>query len=176
VYARFVKKSVIVAAFAIAACQREAESAPAASQPFGIDADPYVVFSDQALSARIAEAREVARASDRQVLLDFLADWCTDCREVVRLMHEEPARTVLAERYVLVYVAVGRFDRHRALIEEHGIDRITSLVVLDPATGQRVAKTTLEPITGSDEGLTSAELAGWLDNPRDVVDQAVRTP
>ena len=122
-------------------------------------------MTEGALTARITEARREASASGKRVLLEFLADWCTDCREVVRLSGEQPARGVLEERYVVVYVEVGRFDRHRALITEHGVERIVTLVVLDPDTGERVARTTLEPITGGQRGLTSAQLAAWLANP-----------
>jgi len=122
-------------------------------------------MTEEALTARIAAARREASASGKRVLLEFLADWCTDCREVVRLSQEQPARGVLEERYVVVYVEVGRFDRHRALIAEHGVERIVTLVVLDAETGQRVARTTLEPITGGQRGLTSAQLASWLRNP-----------
>lgn len=143
----------------LAACSEE-------RAPSGLDEDPWTPMSEAQLDARIARARRQAAASDRRVLLDFVADWCEDCREVVRLSHREPARSVIEERYVVVYVEVGRFDRHRALIEAHGIDRIAALVVLDPETGERVAKTTLEPITGDDRGLTAEALARWLRAPR----------
>ncbi len=133
--------------------------------PSGLEADPFVLRTDEELDRAITEARERARESDRKVLLDFVADWCSDCREVVRVSHLEPARSVIEERYVVVYVHVGRFDRHRALLREHGIDRIAALVVLDPADGRRVAKTTLEPIT-TGSGLTPEELASWLRDPR----------
>ena len=63
-------------------------------------------------------------------------------------------------------IDVGRFDRHRALIDRFGIERIATLVVLD-GSGQRVAQTTLEPITGDAEGLTADALAAWLRQPRD---------
>jgi len=133
--------------------------------PSGLDVDPWTPMSDEALIARIEAARRDATASDRRVLLDFIATWCEDCREVVRLSHMEPARSVIEERYVVVYVEVGYFDRHRALLAAHQIDRIAALVVLDPDSGRRVAKTTLEPITGGERGLTSEALADWLRNP-----------
>ena len=156
-----VPTSLALALLLLSACGGDARA------PSGLDADPWTPMSDAQLRRRIDEARAQARASDRRVLLDFIATWCEDCREVVRLSHEEPARTVLEERYVVVYVEVGRFDRHRDLIATHGVDRIATLVVLDPASGQRVAKTTLEPITGGQRGLSSADLAQWLRDPHD---------
>ncbi|MEC7523487.1 MAG: thioredoxin family protein [Myxococcota bacterium] len=133
--------------------------------PSGLDVDPWLPKTEEELDARILEARAQARESDRQVLLDFIADWCEDCREVVRLSKRHPARGVIEEKYVVVYVEVGRFDRHRHLIERYAIDRIATLVVLDPESGERVAQTTLEPITGGQRGLTSAQLAAWLRDP-----------
>ena len=156
-----VRVPILLLAGALAACSGEAEPTPS-----GLDADPWAVLDEATLRARLAEARRRAEASDRRVLLEFVAAWCADCREVVRLSREEPARSVLEERYVTVYVEVGRFDRHRALIEAHGVDRIATLAVLDPTSGERVAKTTLEPISGDARGLTSEELAAWLRNPR----------
>jgi len=135
--------------------------------PSGLEADPWTPVSEQALTAQIAAAREQAGSSGRRVLLDFVADWCEDCREVVRLSHLEPARTVIEEQYVVVYVEVGRFDRHRALIAEHRVDRIATLVVLDAESGERVARRTLEPIHGEQRGLTSEALAAWLRAPSD---------
>ncbi|MFK7992065.1 MAG: thioredoxin domain-containing protein [Sandaracinaceae bacterium] len=122
-------------------------------------------MDEASLDARIVEARRQASASDRRVLLDFVADWCTDCREVVRLSHLEPARQTIEERYVVVYVEVGRFDRHRAWIERFEIDRIATLVVLNPESGERVAQRTLEPLTGEQRGMTAEALAAWLEDP-----------
>lgn len=149
---------------ALAALAAGCDSAPPAA-PSGLDADPWVVRTDAELDSAIAAARAEARASERLVLLDFVADWCSDCREVIRVSKLEPARGAIEERYVVVYVEVGRFDRHRALLREHEIDRIAALVVLDPETGRRVAKTTLEPIT-TRAGLTPEELASWLRSVR----------
>ncbi|MGE0789909.1 MAG: thioredoxin family protein [Sandaracinaceae bacterium] len=145
-------------ALSLVACDR-----PRAAS--GLDADPFAVRTEGQLAAQISAARNDAAASDRRVLLDFIADWCTDCREVVRLSHLPPAREVIEERYIVVYVEVGRFDRHRALIAEHHVDRIATLVVLDPDSGDPVARTTLEPITGGERGLTAEDLARWLRDP-----------
>jgi thiol:disulfide interchange protein len=160
--------SILLAAVLLLACGGRSEeglpASPEARAP-SLDDDPYAERSEEELGEAIAAARRHAAATDRRVLLEFVADWCADCREVVRLGREMPARRVLEEGYVTVYVDVGDWDRHAALREAHGITRIAALVVLDPASGERVAMTTMEPITGDERGLTSDGLAAWLRAP-----------
>ncbi|MFO0590094.1 MAG: thioredoxin family protein [Polyangiaceae bacterium] len=127
--------------------------------------DAFRDRSDAEVSADLAAAKEKARNEGKRVLLEFVAPWCQDCREVARLAAEEPAASALRELYVVVPVNVGRFDRNKALLREHGIKLIAALVVLD-ADGKTIAKTTLEPITGKKKGLTSEDLAAWLRSPR----------
>lgn len=130
------------------------------------DNEPANVFrerSDAEVREAITAAREQARREGKHVLLEFVAPWCTDCREVARVTRLEPAASVLREKYVVVPVNVGRFDRHKALTAEHEVKIIAALVVLD-ADGNRIAKTTLEPITRRD-ALTPEELAAWLRAP-----------
>ena len=124
----------------------------------------YLPRSEAELNAALEAAQARAQQSGRRVLLDFGADWCPDCNEVLRLTRESPVKELLAESYETVVIDVGHFDRHQALLQRYGIDRIATLVVLDGA-GQRVAQTTLEPISGAAEGLTAEALAGWLRSP-----------
>lgn len=142
------------------ACEDDPE--PAAPPP-----ETYVSMSDAELSAALEAAKARAARSDRRVLLDFGADWCPDCREVLRLAHEPAVAEVLAEDYETIVVDVGRFDQHTELLERFEIDRIATLVVLDPS-GEKVAQTTLEPISGAAERLTGDALAGWLRNPTEA--------
>lgn len=128
-----------------------------------LQADPWNEVDDDALREIIAAAQKTAAAEGKQVLLEFLAPWCADCREVVRLMQQAAPRQALAERYVLVPVNVGRFDRHRRLIERYGVRSIATLVIVD-AEGRALHKSTLEPISG-DRGLTAAGIARWLSHP-----------
>jgi thiol:disulfide interchange protein len=132
--------------------------------PEAAPGDPFAVVSEEHLTTELTRATERAARSNKRVLLEFIADWCTDCREVVRISGLEPARSVLRDRYEVIHVNVGRFDRHRALIERHGVDRIARLVVLD-GQGAVVGSTTLEPVTGG-AGLTPERLAEWLRAPR----------
>ena len=78
---------MIALALCLAGCG-DADDAPRA--PSGLDADPLAVLTEPALDARVEQARRDAAASGRRVLLDFGADWCADCREVVRLSRIEP--------------------------------------------------------------------------------------
>lgn len=129
--------------------------------------NPAEIFKDRSdaeVLAAIEAAKERARKENKRVLLEFVAPWCADCREVTKVARQEPAATVLREGYILVPVNVGRFDRHKALLEEHEIKVIAALVVLD-ADGYRIAKTTLEPIAKK-VALTPEELAAWLRDPK----------
>ncbi|MBO6933792.1 MAG: thioredoxin family protein [Deltaproteobacteria bacterium] len=149
--------AVALVLFSLVACDDDPE--PAMAPP-----ETYVTMTDAELTAALDAAKASAAANDRRILLDFGADWCPDCREVLRLSHEPAMAALLAEKYETIVIDVGRFDQHTELLERYGIERIATLVVLD-ANGEKVAQTTLEPITGDAEGLTGEMLAGWLRNP-----------
>lgn len=119
--------------------------------------------SEAEVEQALAAAKEQARREGKHVLLEFVAPWCADCREVSKVSQKEPAASVLRDKYVVVPINVGRFDRHKALLKEHDVKIIAALVVLD-ADGKRIAKTTLEPISKK-EALTPDELAAWLQAP-----------
>ena len=153
--------SALIAVLFVAACKPAGGSGSVTDAPME---DPFAERSDAEVSAAIAAAKDRARSEGKRVLLEFVAPWCTDCREVTRLSRLEPAASVLREKYVVVPVNVGRFDRNKALLREHGVKEIAALVVLD-AEGKTIAKTTLEPITKK-QGLTPEELAVWLRSPR----------
>lgn len=137
--------------------------APAEAPARGTSADVFLDRSEAEVAAALAAAKEQAGREHKRVLLEFVAPWCSDCREVAKVAAQEPARSVIREKYVLVPVNVGRFNRHLDLLKEHEIKVIAALVVLDP-DGSRVAKTTLEPISRK-EALTPEELATWLRAP-----------
>lgn len=149
----------------VAGCGDGENTAPAAAPGAISNTDPFAVVGEDELRAQIQAALARARADGKKVLLEFVADWCHDCREVVRVASAGPAAEVLARDYELVYVEVGRLDRHVELIQRYRVERIATLVVLD-AQGERVAQTTLEPLSNH-RPLTSAALAGWLSHPID---------
>lgn len=141
------------------ACDDAGEEPPAI-----VRLDPWREVTDEQLAAEIEAAKERAAARDKQVLLDFVATWCDDCREVVRVSKLEPAASVLHERYEYVPINVGDWDRATELRERFAVRRIATLVVLEP-DGTKVAQTTLEPVS-REERLTPQDLAAWLREPR----------
>lgn len=128
-------------------------------------AELWAERTDAELDARVAAARQCARTRGARVLLEFVATWCEDCQHMTRLEQTPVVAQVLRERYERVRVNVGQWDRHQALRERYGIDRIAAYVVLDPATGQRVAQTTLEPVSRG-QAITPEQWAGWLRAPQ----------
>jgi thiol:disulfide interchange protein len=126
----------------------------------------WVSRSDEALRAKIERAMQCGRARGTKVLLEFTAPWCADCQAMARIEDEEPAATVLAQRFERVRVNIGQWDEHRAWVERFGVRAIAAYVVLDPTSGAVVAQTTREPITSTDGALTSEQWAAWLSAVR----------
>jgi thiol:disulfide interchange protein DsbD len=65
-----------------------------------------------------------ARAAARPVLIDYYADWCTDCLRMERTTFSDPAvRRALAERFVLLQLDVtdAFSPETRALKQRFGI-------------------------------------------------------
>jgi protein disulfide-isomerase len=99
----------------------------AAEQP------PYDEKADahRQITAAIAEASK----AHKNVILVFGANWCPDCRALDAQMHKEELAALIATKYEVVKVDVGRFNKNQDIGEkyhvplEHGIP---ALAVLDP--------------------------------------------
>ena len=74
---------------------------------------------------------DVARNSDKPVLIDFYADWCGPCRMVSPIIDE------IAEEYDEYLVCKVNVDKESELAAEFGVLSIPTLVVL---RGGEVAK------------------------------------
>lgn len=125
--------------------------------------NPYEERSDEEQQRVLDGAKWRANESGQLVLLAFVAPWCPDCREVVRVATLPRLATIIRKEYQLVYVNVGRFDRHAELRERYQVERIATLVVIK-TDGATVARTTLEPMTKGTR-LTPDALSDWLMNP-----------
>ena len=91
-------------------CTMLAAAAAAADLPYDERADAR---------ADVTRALAQAQASGKNVLLVFGANWCPDCRELDKAMHGASAPLV-AEKFIVVKIDVGQFDRNIDLAREYG--------------------------------------------------------
>ena len=78
---------------------------------------PYDEKADGASDVRNALLK--ARASDKDVLLIFGANWCPDCRELDKALHGKSAQQIDG-KFIVVKIDVGHFDKNIALAKSYG--------------------------------------------------------
>lgn len=112
----------------------------------------------------IRKALAAAAADKRNVLIDFGADWCTDCRVLAKLGQTPAVAPLLGEHYHVVSVDVGEFDKNLGVAESYDLNLnrsgIPALVVLTPAGKVRFVSN-----DGSFEDarhMTAGEVAAFL--------------
>jgi hypothetical protein len=110
----------------------------------------------------ISAAKTCAAEHGRRLLLEFVAPWCADCKEMAKLDEAPAVAATLEQRFERVRVNVGKWDRHEALRESFGVRALATYIVIDPKTSKQLAKTTLEPITKPGKKLTADDWARWL--------------
>jgi thioredoxin 1 len=92
---------------------------------------PYDERADA--GADIQHAIAAAKADHRSVLLLFGANWCGDCRALDLALHGRSGQ-LIEQRYVVVKIDVGNFDKNLYLAKRYGnpiVNGIPALVVLD---------------------------------------------
>ena len=155
----------LVAAVALVACERAREDPATSSPSTGYD----VPFASEAeLATRLSGLCLDAREANQPLLIEFSAAWCSDCRRLHE-MKQEPALAEELDAWPAVIVNVGRFDRHRPLLDSLGVESIAHWEVLAPTsceeaidTWPRLARRTLEVSSGAARNLSPADLARWL--------------
>lgn len=128
-------------ALALLGCSSDDSDRPdASSSPVAVGADAGASTSDLTYAQDPAAAIDAARAAsakdERPVLLDFGADWCVDCVVLDELYSRSAVAPVLAEKYHVVKVDVGEFDKNLDVAAEYiNLDTsgIPALVVITPA-------------------------------------------
>jgi thiol:disulfide interchange protein len=110
----------------------------------------------------ISSAKGCARDHGRRLLLEFVAPWCEDCREMAKLDETDVVAATLKNRFERVRVNVGKWDRHEALRTSFDVHALATYIVIDPKTSRVLAKTTLEPITKKGQKLSAEQWARWL--------------
>jgi protein disulfide-isomerase len=114
--------------------------------------------------ADIEAALTRAARDGRNVLIDFGAAWCVDCQVLTTLGRTGQVAPVLRDRYHVVSVDVGRFDRNLDVAETYHLDLrdsgIPALVVLGPDGQVRVA--TNDGSFADARSMGAGEVAGFL--------------
>jgi thiol-disulfide isomerase/thioredoxin len=110
----------------------------------------------------IASAKSCAAEHGRRLLLEFVAPWCEDCREMAKLDERANVAATLKSRFERVRINVGKWDRHEALRNSFDVHALATYIVIDPKTSKLLAKTTLEPITKKGQKLSADQWAQWL--------------
>jgi len=157
--------SVVLAALAYTGCEGCGSVERRTRTDAGPPVNVWTARSDEALAIAIGEAQRDATRQHRRVLLVFVGFGDADSEAVIRLLAEAPAAALLRERYVPVYVNVGREGvDHTRLRHAHDVRKLATLVVLE-ASGRRVARQTFAPVRDV-RPLSPETLAQWLRTPR----------
>lgn len=89
-------------------------SAVAADNSSSTDSRSAETQADATVGAEEMRALlKLARATDRNVMVVFGADWCDRCVLLNRYMSESELQQRIAERFVVMHVDVGYWDKHR---------------------------------------------------------------
>jgi thiol:disulfide interchange protein len=114
--------------------------------------------------ADIKAALAAAAKDKRNVLIDFGADWCLDCRVLTKLSTTTKVAPLLRDRYHVVSVDVGEFDHNLDVARNYDVDLRTSgipaLVVLDPAG--KVKVTTNDGSFANARSMNAGQVARFL--------------
>jgi len=74
---------------------------------------PAHIYNETADAKKdIAGALALAQSTNRNVLLDFGANWCPDCQMLEVYLHQDPNSELLLKNYILVHVDMGRMDKN----------------------------------------------------------------
>lgn len=117
---------------------------------------PYNEHADA--NATLQHGLDAARASGKDVLVVFGANWCPDCRELDKALHGHTASLIDA-RFVVVKIDVGNFDKNLDIVKRYG----------DP-TGKGIPAAV---VLSSEDKVLYATRAGELADARHMGDDGV---
>jgi thioredoxin-like negative regulator of GroEL len=128
------------ALFALLACEATPPTAQSVSAaPSSTALPPPSPERAPAAVASIAPALEEAAASGRLVLVVVHAAWCAPCAALERFVLTPEVRASLAGDVVLVELDLDRLET-APFSERYGVYALPNLVLIDPASGERLAQ------------------------------------
>jgi thioredoxin len=72
--------------------------------------------------AMLDQALRGARAQHKVLMVEFGANWCSDCVALSQHFEQEETRDYLQQHFVLFKVDVGEFDRNLDMAKSLGVD------------------------------------------------------
>ena len=127
--------------------------------------DRHLPYAESA-NAEIDLANAIAEANNKNkhILIEMGANWCPDCRTLGRYFQREDIKAWLDERFIVVAVDVGEWDKNLEIAERYGnpiSEGIPSLVVLDSKGVMQFA--TLAGELASAREISGDDLIEWLN-------------
>lgn len=127
---------------------KEAVVAKVAPKPVKVEPVELKLYDD------LEEAREIATAAGKPMLLIFAADWCLHSRQLTAEVLTEASVRPLTDRFVCVRIDV---DRAPELCEEYRVRAYPTMIFTSP-TG-----VVLQRLTGAQaDGVVAQEMAATL--------------
>jgi thiol:disulfide interchange protein len=116
-------------------------------------------------NAQVAAARARAKRSHKLLLIDLGGNWCLDCRVLAGVMATEPLAGWLHERFEMVTVDVGRFDKNQQIQRSFGIKErlagVPALFIVNPRSGKLLNAGHVTALADA-RSLTPQALADWF--------------
>jgi thioredoxin 1 len=70
----------------------------------------------------IDQARAEAQLNHKVLMVEFEADWCSDCRALSRSLQERDNRAYMARHVEAIHVDVGQFNQNLDIARSLGVD------------------------------------------------------
>jgi thiol:disulfide interchange protein len=121
-------------------------------------------------TADIQAALGLAKASHKEVLLDFGADWCPDCVALDKMFHAAQVESLLNSSYVVVPIDVGDWNLNLAVAGDYvdlNTSGIPALVVISDSGQVREATNdgSFENARTMDPSQVASFLTTWAPTP-----------
>ena len=128
--------------------------------------DPNLYSAHTDARSEILSSLRQARLQHKRILLDFGGDWCADCQVLDIYLHQAPNLQLLEQRFLLVHVDIGKYDKNVDLAERYGVPLqkgVPALVVLAEDGRELFAQTAgeFEAMRRMDPQSVTAFLERW---------------